>query len=66
MSKQVAKFLAYFVVMFVITFVFTGWMVLIWWSAQFGFWWNIAAIAFGFAVVSGFMLSLKDPAKVGK
>lgn len=66
MSKQVAKFLAYFVVMFVITFVFTGWTVMIWWAAQFGYWWSILAIAFGVAVIGGCMLSLKDPAKVGK
>lgn len=65
MSKGVAKFLAYFVLMFVFTFLFTGMNVLIWWAAQHGFWWSMAAMAFVVAIIGAVMFSLKDPAKIG-
>lgn len=61
-----AKFLAYFCLVFVCTLIFTGMNVLIWWAAQHGFWWAMLAMAFTIAVVGGFLLSFKDPAKVGQ
>lgn len=64
MNNRFAAFMAYFTVMFVLTFLITGWMVLIWWAAQYGYWWSTAAVALGVAVVSGVLLSFKDPAKV--
>lgn len=63
-SKRIPAFLAYFVMMFVITFALSAWMVLIWWAAQFGYWWSAAAMAFGVAIVSAVLLTFKDPAKV--
>lgn len=66
MNSRFAAFLGYFCLMFVITFIFTGWMVLIWWATQYGYWWSTAAVAFGIAVIGGVMLTFKDPAKVKK
>lgn len=61
---HLAAFLAYFCVMFLLASAFSAWMILIWWAGHYGQWWSIAAIAFGVAVISAFLLSTKDPAKV--
>lgn len=61
-----AKWFAYAFMCFSLTLIFTGATVLIWWAAQFGYWWGLLGTAVTVGIVGGTLLAIGDPAKVDK